>query len=199
MLPSAATCRRDRSSSGFAASERRSWSSSRRSTTRRCSGSWWRSASACIRTTTARRSSRRSASSSMSKRPCSSPAATACSTVRARRASPFTRSTLVDLLHLVVLSSLAVAQPLFDLLGKNAEFFAAHDSGALDILVFAFAVLLLPPLALFIVELLVGLVDERTRAVIHALFVGGLAALFVVQALKKRTELTTGRWALCAV
>jgi Sulfatase len=119
--------------------------------------------------------------------------------VRSRRAKPFTRSTLVDALHLTVLSSLAIAQPLFDLLGKNAEFFAAHDSGARDILVFAFALLLLPPLGLLLVELLVGLVDERGRAVVHALFVGALTALFVVQALKKRTELATGRWVLCAV
>ena len=40
-------------------------------------------------------------------------------------------------LHLLVLWSFAVAQPLFDLLGKNGEFFAARGSTRWDVVVFA--------------------------------------------------------------
>ena len=50
-------------------------------------------------------------------------------------------------LHLGGLWALAFAQPLFDLLGRNAEFFVARGSTAGDILVLAFGYALLPPLA----------------------------------------------------
>jgi hypothetical protein len=50
-------------------------------------------------------------------------------------------------LHLGGLWALAFAQPLFDLLGRNAEFFVARGSTTGDILLLAFAYALLPPLA----------------------------------------------------
>ena len=49
-------------------------------------------------------------------------------------------------LHLGGLWALAFAQPLFDLLGRNAEFFVARGSTTGDILVLAFGYVLLPPL-----------------------------------------------------
>ena len=48
-------------------------------------------------------------------------------------------------LHLGGLWALAFAQPLFDLLGRNAEFFVARGSTTGDILVLAFGYVLLPP------------------------------------------------------
>lgn len=119
--------------------------------------------------------------------------------MRGRGSSPFQRSTLLAGVHLGALSSLAIAQPLFDLLGHNADFFAAHDVDATDVVVFALAVTLVPPLALLVVEVLLGLVDARAQAVLHGAFVGGLVALFVVQAVKKRADLPMSRWILCAV
>lgn len=118
--------------------------------------------------------------------------------MRGRGSSPFRRSTLVAGVHLAALSALAIAQPLFDLLGRNADFFAAHDVDATDVVVFALAVTIVPPLALLLVEVLVGLVDARAQGVLHGAFVGGLAALFVVQAVKKRADLPLSRWVLCA-
>jgi Sulfatase len=50
-------------------------------------------------------------------------------------------------LHLGGLWALAFAQPLLDLLGRNAEFFVARGSTAGDILMLAFGYVLLPPLA----------------------------------------------------
>jgi hypothetical protein len=49
-------------------------------------------------------------------------------------------------LHLGGLWALAFAQPLFDLLGRNAEFFVARGSTTVDILLLAFGYALLPPL-----------------------------------------------------
>ncbi len=49
-------------------------------------------------------------------------------------------------LHLGGLWALAFAQPLLDLLGRNAEFFVARGSTTGDILVLAFGYVLLPPL-----------------------------------------------------
>ena len=50
-------------------------------------------------------------------------------------------------LHLGALWALAFAQPLFDLLGRNAQFFVARGSTAGDILLLAFGYTLVPPLA----------------------------------------------------
>ena len=47
------------------------------------------------------------------------------------------RRALVDGIHIAVLSSLAIAQPLFDLLGKNATFFSAHNLTSAQIVLFA--------------------------------------------------------------
>jgi len=49
-------------------------------------------------------------------------------------------------LHLGGLWALAFAQPLFDLLGRNAQFFVARGSTAGDILLLAFGYTLVPPL-----------------------------------------------------
>ena len=49
--------------------------------------------------------------------------------------------------NLAVLWTFAVAQPLFDLLGDNPEFFAARGSSGFDIISFSVLLVLLPPLA----------------------------------------------------
>jgi sulfatase-like protein len=49
-------------------------------------------------------------------------------------------------LHLGALWALAFVQPMFGLLGDNAEFFVARGNTSLDILVFAFGYVLVPPL-----------------------------------------------------
>ncbi len=101
------------------------------------------------------------------------------------------RPRLVDGAHLAVLSAFAIGQPLFSVLSKNAEFFAARGSHGIDIVSFALAVMLLPPLALLLIEALVGLLSRRARQVVHAVFVAALLALFLVQALKKEHGIST--------
>ncbi len=79
-------------------------------------------------------------------------------------------------LHLFVLSSFAIAQPLFDLLGSNAEFFGARDSTRWDVVLFALLLVLAPPALLLAVEAVVPR--------IHPFFVAGLVGLFVLQAIR---------------
>jgi sulfatase-like protein len=83
-------------------------------------------------------------------------------------------------LHLLVLWSFAVAQPLFDLLGKNGEFFASRGSTRWDAIAFALVLLLVGPAVLLGLEYLAG----GFRLAVHAIFVAALVALFVLQAIR---------------
>lgn len=96
-----------------------------------------------------------------------------------------TGSRVFDALHLVVLSSFALAQPLFDLLAKNVVFFSARGSTRWDVIVFALGLTLVPPAILVGVEFLVGLVRDRARGAVHLLFVAGLATLIAMQGLNR--------------
>jgi hypothetical protein len=87
--------------------------------------------------------------------------------------------------QLAALSAFALSQPLFDLLSRNAEFFAVRGSTSGDIVTFALLVTVTPPLALLTLEVIAGLVDRRLQRGLHLFFVAGLVALFVVQALKE--------------
>ena len=66
-------------------------------------------------------------------------------------------------LELVALCGFAVAQPLFELLGDNPEFFAVRGSPGGDIVLFALALVVLPPLLLIAVEALAGLAGSALR------------------------------------
>jgi hypothetical protein len=88
-------------------------------------------------------------------------------------------------LNLAVLWTFAVAQPLFDLLKDNPEFFAARGSSGLDIVSFSVLLVVLPPALLLGIELLVGLAGRRARTGAHVVLLGGLIALIAAQALKK--------------
>ena len=87
-------------------------------------------------------------------------------------------------LHLAVLCAFAFAQPLFDLLGRNAPFFAVRGSGRLDVLLFAFALVLLPPLALLALEALAGFVHRAAATALHLVFVAALTGLVCLQAIR---------------
>lgn len=96
-------------------------------------------------------------------------------------------------LHLLVLWAFAVAQPLFDLLGKNGEFFAARGSTRWDVVLFAFVLMFVPPAILAGVE---ALTPQPARTTVHAIFVAALFGLFVLQAI--RSDGGAG-WLLVAV
>ena len=91
-------------------------------------------------------------------------------------------------LNLAVLWTFAVAQPLFDLLKDNPEFFAARGSTGFDIISFSVLLVALPPLILLGIELLLGLISPEVRRGAHIAFLGVLVALIAAQALKKAID-----------
>jgi hypothetical protein len=93
-------------------------------------------------------------------------------------------SVLLSFLHLAVLSAFALAQPLFNLLSDNPEFFAARGSTATDVIVFGVLLVFLPPLVLLAIELLVGIAGPAARRIAHLVLMGLLAAVVFIQALK---------------
>jgi hypothetical protein len=85
--------------------------------------------------------------------------------------------------HLTALSAFALAQPLLDILGKNAAFFAVRGSSSLQIVLFALVVTFALPAALLAVEFTVDLASHSLARAVHLLFVGGLSAVVVLHAL----------------
>ena len=91
---------------------------------------------------------------------------------------------VLSFLHLAVLSAFALAQPLFNLLSDNPEFFAARGSTATDIIVFAVLLVVVPPALGLAIELLAGLAGPRARRGAHLALLALLTAMIFVQALK---------------
>ena len=79
--------------------------------------------------------------------------------------------------HLTVLWSLAVAQPLFDVLDDGPEFFVARGSERIDILLFAFGLVFVPPLSWRQSKARCASGDQRSRARCHSVLVVLLVAL----------------------
>ncbi len=96
-------------------------------------------------------------------------------------------------LELFALCGLAVAQPTFDLLGKNTGIFATRGSTALDLVVISLVVLFAPPAALYVVEIVVGAIVPRFRRFAHALLCGIPFGVLVEEILKHTTDLAPNR------
>jgi hypothetical protein len=99
------------------------------------------------------------------------------------------RVRFLDLVHLMTLSAFAVAQPLFDLLGRNASFFVAHRAGRGSIALIAAIGVLSVPLVLFGVRLVVTRVHRRAGRLVHIVSIGLLFATALVPPLVRVSEL----------
>jgi hypothetical protein len=77
----------------------------------------------------------------------------------------------------------AIVQPVLDAFGRSPETFIFRDAVARDVLTFAFAVAVLPAVALWFVGFVVGVLAPRWRDLVHGATVGLLAGLGVVQVL----------------
>ncbi len=102
------------------------------------------------------------------------------------------RPFLVDASHLAVLSAFAVAQPLFDLLGRRPEFFAVRRSEPADLWLLAAALCLAVPLPLILLELLAGAVHRWLQRMVHAALCGALVAAALLPPLGR--SLDAGPW-----
>src|SRR5690606_27018113 len=90
-----------------------------------------------------------------------------------------------DAVHIFVLTAFAVAQPVYDLLGRNAEFFVAHRSTRRDILTLVLLLSVGLPAAIALVRFLAGLVSSRAGSALHALIVFGSVTLMVLPILNR--------------
>lgn len=109
------------------------------------------------------------------------------------------RAVLIDFLHLFVLVGFAIAQPLYDLLGQNPEFFVSHKASPALIIGMVFVLSIGVALGLVLCEFAASLIGERIRRSVHWVFVFGLATLVVLAPAKRLvsgTDLVIGGIAL---
>ena len=90
-----------------------------------------------------------------------------------------------EVLHVVALWSLAVAQPIFDLVGRSAEFFVAHDTRPGDLLALVALLCLGGPAGCVLLIHLAGRIGGwRWRRRAAAAVIGGLAGAVALAAFK---------------
>lgn len=94
--------------------------------------------------------------------------------------SPFER-----LLHLLALSSFAVAQPLLDLVSKNVSFLIYHGAGKREVWLLAGGLLFALPVLLWLIELAGGKLAHALRRTIAGGFTAFLLFFFALLVLKK--------------
>ncbi len=92
-------------------------------------------------------------------------------------------------LHVLALAGLTIAQPLLDLLARQAEFFVAHRFTRADLGFLLVALLLLVPLPAMVLEVLSSRAPRRVGTIVHGLIVAFFAALLLVLTLKRLGQL----------
>ena len=92
-------------------------------------------------------------------------------------------------LHLFVLVAFAVAQPVYDLLGKNPEFFVAHSAKPYLIISMIFVLSFGLAIVLFLWEIVTHLFGERVWWLSHCINVFFLTVAIAIPLLKKITAL----------
>jgi hypothetical protein len=111
--------------------------------------------------------------------------------VNASRHTPaVTQGWRTDVLHVLTLSAFAVAQPLFDLLGRGASFFAAHRAGAGDVVLLALCAVLVVPAFLLAVRGIASAISPSAGRAVHLASIGGLVALAAVPPLVQGMRLS---------
>jgi len=91
-----------------------------------------------------------------------------------------------ELLELLGLCGLVIAQPVLAVFGAAPDYFVFQGAGRTDIVVFALVVGLGPALVLWALVQLVGFGDERRQRVAHHTVMGALAGLLVLQVATSR-------------
>jgi hypothetical protein len=91
--------------------------------------------------------------------------------------------------ELFAMCGFAIVQPLLSVLGQSPDLFIFRDATSREILLLTIVIVFAAPLGLWLVELVVGLFGKAPRRVVHIAFLAILAALFVLQAFKRATDL----------
>lgn len=95
------------------------------------------------------------------------------------------RGRLADAAQLLVLWNFAVAQPLFDLLGRQPTFFAVRRSEPIDLVLLAVILAFVAPGLLVLLEEGARRLHARAQALLHALLVGLLGTVLALQGLSR--------------
>ena len=99
------------------------------------------------------------------------------------------RSESRAVLELFALSGFAVAQPLLDDLGRNASVLVVRGYSGFQIVVMVLAVLVVPPLAAWLVEYIAGGFGSPARRTVHAGWAGVAGLVVTITLVKPRTGL----------
>lgn len=86
--------------------------------------------------------------------------------------------------ELFAMSGVAIALPLLDIFGRSLHQFVFRGAEGSDIVLFGLAVTVVPPLLLWLVEAIVGLVSPSLRRVLHLVLLGALTWALAVQLLR---------------
>lgn len=84
--------------------------------------------------------------------------------------------------QLLGLSGLAFAEPLYDLFQGDLSSLVSTDATGLALVLLIAGIALVPPLVLFSLEAIASAIGAGAGRALHVVFVGGLIALFVLQA-----------------
>jgi len=101
------------------------------------------------------------------------------------------RPSISNKLHIVTLSAFAFAQPLYDILGKNAEFFPVRNNETADILALILFLSLLIPSALVIFVEAARLPGKRTWELSHLAAIAVLVSIISLPVFKSITALNS--------
>jgi hypothetical protein len=85
------------------------------------------------------------------------------------------------LAELLALTGFAVAQPVFDVTGRSPDFFLFRRPSTTALWLLLLVVALVPPLLLWVSEVLVGLVSKTAERVLHLVYAAGLLTTIAVQ------------------
>ena len=106
--------------------------------------------------------------------------------------SVLTKERTVFAVHLCALCAFAIAQPLYDLIARNADFLTAHHLSSIDVVIFTLILCLGPPALLILSESSAALLlGTRVGTGLHRVLVIGLVALIVSPLLKRYAQLPT--------
>ena len=94
------------------------------------------------------------------------------------------RSPRLEALHLVTLWSVAVVQPIFDVVGRNPEFFVAHAARPFDLIVLVLLLCLLGPACGLLLIGMAGRLGHAARQLGVWMTVGLLVTAIVLQVVK---------------
>ncbi len=88
-------------------------------------------------------------------------------------------------LHLALLVGVGVAQPLYDLLGRNPSFFVAHSATGIDLTLFVIMVSVAIPAVLWLLQWVLTRVAAMAGSAVYLVLVGSLFTIIAVVPVKR--------------